>query len=66
MDYCNKIPSSYSLLHILEKADDWIAFKEIIKIDPEFLKNHLNITSYIFDYNYLKLSKEQQDELFEN
>lgn len=30
------------------------------------MKNHLNLTSYIFDYNYLKLSKEQQDELFEN
>ena len=68
----NKIPSSYRSysLHIaLEKADlkkDWVAFKEIIKIDSEFLKKHLYLTSDIFDYNYLKLSKEQQDDLFEN
>jgi hypothetical protein len=65
-----KIPIKYrsQSLHIaLENADlnkDWKAFKEIFKVDPKFLKKHLYMTSDIFDYNYTKLPKEQQDELF--
>lgn len=68
--YNDKIPNSYKScsLHIaIEKADlnkDWKVFKELMKIDPIFLQNHLQNTSGIFDYNYLKLTKEQQKELF--
>jgi hypothetical protein len=58
------IPDEYKSLslHIaLERADkkkDWKAFREIYKISPIALKNHLNMTS-IFGYNYLKLSQEE-------
>lgn len=64
------IPDKYKScsLHIaLERSDknkDWIVFKELYKISPEYLRNHLNMTSSIFDYNYLKLSSEQQNDLF--
>jgi|LakMenE18May11ns_1017448.scaffolds.fasta_scaffold7730832_1 hypothetical protein len=63
------IPDEYKSLslHIaLERADknkDWKAFREIYKISPITLKSHLIMTS-IFDYNYLKLSKEEQNQLF--
>ncbi len=66
----DKIPNLYKTcsLHIaLERADlnkDWVVFKEIMKIAPKFLKMHLDTSSSIFDYNYLALTKEQQDELF--
>ena len=62
------IPEKYKScsLHIaIEKADedkDWVVFRELLKIAPE-LKNHLYMTS-IFGYNYLKLSEEEQAELF--
>jgi hypothetical protein len=58
---------SYSLHIALERADinkNWIVFKELYKISPEYLRNHLNMTSSIFDYNYLKLPIESQNELF--
>ena len=63
------IPDKYKncSLHIaIERADenkDWHSFKEIYKIYPDFLKSHLNMTS-VFGYNYLKLSKEEQENLF--
>jgi hypothetical protein len=63
------IPDEYKSLslHIaLERADknkDWKAFREIYKISPITLKSHLNMTS-IFGYNYLKLSQEEQNKLF--
>jgi hypothetical protein len=56
------IPEEYKalMLHIaLERADknkDW-------KLSPIFLKRHLIMTS-IFHYNYLKLSTEEQNNLF--
>jgi len=54
-------------LHIaLERADinkDWKVFNELYKISPEYLKNHLFMTS-IFDYNYTKLSAEEQEKVF--
>lgn len=64
----NDIPEFYrnSSLHIaLEKADtrkDWKTFKILYQLDPEFLKNHLYMTS-IFDYNYTKLTLEEQNNL---
>lgn len=63
------IPEEYRTLslHIaLERADknkNWIVFKELYKISPNFLRSHLYMTS-IFDYNYLKLSLEEQYNLF--
>jgi len=63
------IPDEYKklMLHIaLERADknkDWIVFKELFKLSPTFLKSHLVMTS-IFNYNYLKLSSEEQNNLF--
>jgi len=63
------IPDEYKRcsLHIaLERADknkDWIVFNELYKISPQYLKNHLYMTS-IFDYNYLKLSSDEQVKLF--
>jgi hypothetical protein len=68
--YNEKIPESYRTcsFHIaIEKADinkDWDVFRELIKIDPVYLKNHLDNTSAVFDYNYLKLTKDEQKELF--
>ena len=47
--YNEKIPESYRTcsFHIaIEKADinkDWDVFRELIKIDPVYLKNHLDI-----------------------
>jgi len=70
MENNDKIPSLYKTcsLHIaLERADlnkDWVVFTELMKIDPKFLKMHLDATSSIFDYNYLALTKEQQYDLF--
>ena len=64
------IPDKYKScsLHIaLERSDinkDWVIFKELYKISPEYLRKHLNMTSSIFKYNYLKLPIEQQNELF--
>ena len=56
-------------LHIaLEYADtkeDWYTFKELYKLSPEILMNHLNNTKWIFDYNYEKLDIQCRDELFE-
>ena len=56
-------------MHIaLEYADtkeDWYTFKELYKLSPEILMNHLNNTKWIFDYNYEKLDKQCRDELFE-
>ena len=63
------IPEEYRQcsLHIaLERADrnkDWKVFNELYKISPEYLKNHLFMTS-IFDYNYTKLSPEEQEKVF--
>ena len=55
-------------LHIaLERADnnkDWKSFKIIYDSNPEYLKNHLDMTKYIFDYNYTKLSREQKQYIF--
>lgn len=55
-------------LHIaLERADeneDWEVFNKLYRLSPKFLKNHLNMTDFIFDYNYQKLSPQKQDDLF--
>lgn len=55
-------------LHIaLERADmnnDWETFKKLYKVNPDFLKKHLNNTKNILGYNYLLLSKNEQDNLF--
>ena len=55
-------------LHIaLEKADinkDWNTFKILFQIEPEFLKNHLQTTDFVFDYNYKNLPKEEIEKLF--
>ena len=65
----SNIPDEYkkSSLHIaLEKADinkDWDSFNKLFRLSPEFLKNHLNITS-MFGYNYEKLSKQEKEQLF--
>lgn len=63
------IPEEYRLLslHIaLERADknkDWITFKKLYGLSPRFLRSHLIMTS-IFNYNYLKLPLEEQNNLF--
>lgn len=63
------IPEEYRKVsfHIaLERSDmnkDWKTFNELYKIAPDYLKNYLLMTS-IFDYNYLKLSHEEQEKLF--
>ena len=65
----DKIPEKYKScsLHIaIEKADEdknWLVFNELYKIAPEYLKNHLYLSS-IFDYNYLNLSEEEKNKLF--
>ena len=65
------IPEEYRnlSLHIaLERADtnkDWVAFKKIYATAPDFLKQHLQSTSIIFDYNYQMLSEQEQEELFQ-
>ena len=55
-------------LHIaLERADikkDWESFKKLYRVSPEFLKNHLDNTNMILDYNYLDLPKEEIEDLF--
>lgn len=64
------LPTEYTScsLHIaLERADsnkDWNAFKIIYNKDPQRLKQHLNMTSFIFDYNYNKLSENERNNLF--
>jgi hypothetical protein len=64
------IPESYrkKSLHIaLECADknkDWETFSKLFKLSPEFLKYHLDSTNVIFDYNYLKLTPDEQEKLF--
>ena len=66
----NDIPNEYKncSLHIaLERADlkeDWKSFKTIYKVAPEFLMRHLKSTGQIFDYNYKKLSDNEQYDLF--
>lgn len=64
------IPQNYRnlSLHIaLEKADqnkDWIMFSKLYNISPQFLKFHLESTNVIFNYNYLNLPIEEQNNLF--
>ena len=64
------IPEVYrkKSLHIaLEYADvqkDWITFKKLLSLDPVCLKRHLDVTSFVFEYNYLKLSPNERDYLF--
>jgi hypothetical protein len=66
----SNVPDNYKncRLHIaLEKADtkkDWDTFNKLIRLAPEYLKNHLNLTSGIFIYNYEKLSDNQKEQLF--
>ena len=57
----------YSIHIALERADsnkDWSTFKLLYKLAPEFLFNHLRITSSIFDYNYLRLPEQDRTDLF--
>jgi hypothetical protein len=64
------VPEEYRnlSLHIaLERADtnkDWDTFKKIYATSPAFLKQHLQNTSIIFDYNYQMLPIQEQEELF--
>ena len=64
------IPQEYKNLRIhiaLEKSDmnkDWQTFRNLYRLAPEYLKSHLNMTSFLFDYNYLQLDKQIQDNLF--
>jgi hypothetical protein len=66
----NDIPEQYKnySLHIaLERCDsyrDWETFRKLYKLAPIYLQNHLNMTSSLFDYNYLELSKKDRDALF--
>jgi hypothetical protein len=55
--------SLHIALEISDKNKDWKVFNELYKISPKYLKNHLFMTS-IFDYNYSKLSTEEQEKLF--
>ena len=63
------IPENYKKvsLHIaLERADiakDWIVFKQLYKLNPKMLSHHMNMTDCIFNYNFYKLSKEEQNNL---
>ena len=38
--------------------------KILFQIEPEFLKNHLQTTDFVFDYNYKNLPKEEIEKLF--
>lgn len=64
------VPAHYKKLNLhiaLEKADlkkDWQTFKTLFKLSPDVLMKHLEMTGDIFNYNYKKLSKEKQKELF--
>ena len=64
------IPQEYKNLRIhiaLEKADidkDWQTFRNLYRLAPEYLKNHLKMTGLVFDYNYMQLDKQNQDDLF--
>ena len=64
------IPQEYKncRIHVaLERADikkDWQSFRNIYKLAPRFLKHHLDMTDFAFDYNYKRLDKEMQDNLF--
>ena len=64
------IPMKYknNSLHIaLEMADNdknWKVFNKLYNLSPDFLQIHLNTTKNIFDYNFLQLSKEEQEKLF--
>ena len=58
----------YSLHIALERADsnyDWDSFKKILKLEPELLKMHLDNTCDILDYNYINLSEQQKEDLFD-
>jgi hypothetical protein len=64
------IPEIYRTksLHIaLEFSDvnkDWVTFRKLYTLYPTFLKEHLDMTSFIFDYNYKRLPKNELDNLF--
>jgi hypothetical protein len=55
-------------LHIaIENADikkDWENFRKLYKFAPKYLKNHLNMTEVLFDYNYNQLTPKEKHELF--
>ena len=63
------IPEKYRncMLHIaLERADtnkDWVSFRKLYNMSPKTLKNHLDMTSLVFDYNYLNLDEQERNEL---
>ena len=65
----NDIPQKYKncSLHIaLEKADterDWNSFKKLYNLSPKFLYEHLENTSFVFDYNFKQLKNEEQIKL---
>jgi len=67
---CDQLSQKYknNRIHIaLELADenkDWESFKILYKLSPTLLKNHLDITKDILDYNYLYLSEKEQNSLF--
>jgi hypothetical protein len=66
--YTNVLINNEVSLHIqLERADDvkdWQEFKRILNQDKDFLLFHIEQTKDIFEYNFLKLPIEQQQELF--
>lgn len=64
------IPDTYKKysLHIaLENADtnqDWDTFKKLYHLSPSYLKEYLKMTNSVFEYNYKKLSFDEQIALF--
>lgn len=65
-----EIPEIYKSksLHIaLEEADnreDWITFKKLYNLAPEFLDRHLKMLGEVIPFNYTKLSAKEIYELF--
>jgi hypothetical protein len=61
------IYKKYSLHIALENADnneDWDTFKKLYNLSPSYLKEYLKMTNSVFEYNYKKLSFDEQIELF--
>jgi hypothetical protein len=62
-----EIYKKYSLHIALENADtnqDWDTFKKLYNLSPSYLKEYLKMTNSVFEYNYKKLSFDEQIELF--
>lgn len=61
---CYRNKDLFRALEYADRFKDWITFRTLFSYYPEYLKNQLNLTRNIIDYNCFKLSKEEQMYLF--